>query len=175
MTFLLSIVASVAAGLTIAGMLFFLRERWFAPPELTGRWLVEATTTSSSYRPFLQMRRTYVPMMVADRSSILGSAEIVQEDSIGRQKNLVGRERFLGKLAGRVVANIFEPDLARIHIEESGGARSSTTVMEIKIQAWWRSCPWPILVHGRRPRGPRDLPRRTHRELASCLRKTHVQ
>ena len=125
--------ATILGGLALAVIIFFVREKVFAPKNVTGRWYFEIVTRSSVYQPFLGMRLCYIAVLCRDANRLFGTAEKIFESSSTGDRHYVGSSRTRSLVEGYVQHNYFGPDRIYLHIVESGLARESTNFQDLEF------------------------------------------
>lgn len=128
----INVITTVASGLLLALILFFVKERWFGIPNITGKWYFEKTTLISSYTDYEGMILRYVAVIWREGGKLSGTVEKIYENSVTGEREYVGDKRSRGRLEGYYEVRYFSKDKIYIHIEEKGHGRESTSYFELE-------------------------------------------
>lgn len=133
---LIDISANVLAGVLLALLLFWAREKWFPLPAISGQWYFETRTTESSYAPYRNMTLRYVVVIWREGSKIQGTAEKLWEYSTREgTRSYDGANRTRSKVEGYIEKSYFGPDRMLVHIVEEGHKRESTNFHDLVVTA----------------------------------------
>lgn len=135
LNFLYSFLATVVGGGILAFLFFWLRERIFPLPEVTGRWFFEVRTINSAYNPYKGMNLRYVAMIWREGSRIEGTVEKIYENSSTGERNYEEKNRTRGVVQGFVQKNYFSKDRVVLHVVEDGHGRESTNFYDLTINS----------------------------------------
>ncbi len=130
-TFWADVVATVVGGAILTLLFFWLREKIFPMPKVSGRWYFEIRTVNTSYKPYENMILRYVAMLWREGSRIEGSVEKIYENSSTGERRFVGKNRTRGEISGYIEKNYFCKDRIVIHVIENGHGRESTNFYEL--------------------------------------------
>ncbi|WP_220348126.1 hypothetical protein [Thalassotalea euphylliae] len=125
------VIATLISGPILALFFFFLRERIFGIPDITGKWHFEMTTVNSDYNPYKGMILRYIVVIWREGSKLSGTVEKVYENSSTGEREYVGDKRSRGDLNGYYELNYLSKDKLYIHIKEQGSGRESTNYFEL--------------------------------------------
>lgn len=106
LNFLYSFLATVAGGGFLALLYFWLREKFFPLPRVTGRWYFEIRTVNTTYNPYKGMVLRYIAMLWLEGNCIKGTVEKIYENSSTGERNYVGKNRTRGVVDGFVKKTI---------------------------------------------------------------------
>jgi len=129
-----SLLATILGGLVLAIILFYVREKWFPLPDISGEWAFSTKTIETSYNPYKGMILTYKAILLCEGSSIAGTSEKICENSLAGEKFYTGMDRIRGEISGSIEKKYFSKDRIRIHIIEHGEKRDSTCYHDLKIK-----------------------------------------
>ena len=121
-----TIVGTIIGGLILALILFWVREKLYTPPPVTGRWYFKMCTTVTDYDPYKEMILTYLAIIWREGNNIKGTTEKIHEKSSTGERKYTGEHRILGSIEGCVEKRYFGKDLVFFHIVEDGERRQST-------------------------------------------------
>ncbi len=130
-TFWADVMATILGGAILAALFFWMREKVFPLPEVTGRWYFEMRTVNTSYNPYENMILRYVAMLWREGNRIEGSAEKIYEKSSTGERSFDGKNRTRGKVEGYIEKNYFAKDRFFLHVIEDGHGRESTNFYEL--------------------------------------------
>ena len=129
-----SLLATILGGLVLAFIFFYVREKCFPLPDISGEWNVYTETTETSYDPYKDMLLTYKAVLLCEGSSITGTSEKIYEKSSTKEGNYTGKDRTRGEISGSIDKRYFSKDRVRIHIVEHGDKRDSTIYHDLKFE-----------------------------------------
>ena len=72
--------ATIFGGIALTLIFFFLKEKYFSPPKLTGRWFLEQKTQVTAYVPYEGMVLRYVVMLWLEGNRVEGTAEKIYDN-----------------------------------------------------------------------------------------------
>ena len=121
-----AIVGTVVGGLILALILFWMREKLYPPPPVTGRWYFKMCTTVTDYKPYEEMILKYLAIVWREGNNIKGTTEKIHEKSSDGERKYVGKHRIRGSIEGCIEKRYFGKDLVFFHIVEDGELRQST-------------------------------------------------
>jgi len=128
----IQILATVIGGLVLA-FLFFVSREWIFPyPQFCGAWTSELTTHSSSYRPYDNMKVTYIVLLAQEGAHLSGTGEKVEDQTAEGTHRYVGRHRVRIEISGYVTKRYLGTDEVTFHVTEFGKQRTSSTVHMLK-------------------------------------------
>lgn len=133
MNFLYSFFATVLGGSALALLFFWLKEKIFPLPAVTGRWYFEIRTVNTTYIPYKGMALRYVGMLWREGKCIKGTVEKIYENSSTGERNYVGANRTRGVVDGFVEKNYFSKDRVVLHVVEDGHGRESTNFYNLTV------------------------------------------
>jgi hypothetical protein len=133
LNFLYSFLATVFGGGFLALIFFWLREKFFPAPRVTGRWYFEILTVNTTHNPYKGMKLRYIAMLWSDGRCIRGTVEKIYENSSTGERIYVGKNRTRGVVEGFVEKNYFSWDRVMLHIVEDGHGRESTNFYELIV------------------------------------------
>lgn len=124
--FFCDVFTTFIGGLAVAAALFYLRERAYALPEISGRWYCELITEITGYNPYAGMTLRYEVILCLEGSSVYGTAEkIFESSSTQPHRHYHGSDRKRATIQGYVRKNYFGRDRVHLHIVEAGFRQSS--------------------------------------------------
>jgi len=126
LNFLNSLLSTIIGGGFLTFLFFWLREKVFPLPDITGRWYFEMLTENSAYNPYKGMVLRYVAMLWREGGRIEGTVEKFYEDSSTGKRPFVGKDRTRGRVEGYIQKNYFTRDRIVLHVVEDGHGREST-------------------------------------------------
>lgn len=129
------VIATILGGVVLALLFFWLHERIFPLPKVTGRWYFEMRTTSTSYEPYRDMTLRYVAMLWRVGKRIEGSAEKIYENSSTGKREYIGENRTRSRVEGYIEKNYFDNDRVFLHVIEDGQERESTHFFELRADS----------------------------------------
>lgn len=121
-----SIIATIVGGGMLALLFFWVREKIFPLPDISGRWYIELRTINMSYKPYLGMVLRYVAMIWREGNRIQGTVEKIYENSSNGEREFIGENRTRGVVDGYLEKNYFSKDRLFVHVVENGHGREST-------------------------------------------------
>ncbi len=133
LNFLYSFLATVAGGGFLALLYFWLREKFFPLPRVTGRWYFEIRTVNTTHNPYKGMVLRYIAMLWIEGNCIKGTVEKIYENSSTGERSYVGTNRTRGIVDGFVKKNYFSKDRVVLHIVEDGHGRESTNFYDLIV------------------------------------------
>lgn len=133
LNFLYSFLATVLGGGFLALIFFWLREKFFPLPGVTGRWYFEIRTVNTTYNPYRGMVLRYMAMLWREGKCIKGTVEKIYENSSTGERNYVGTNRTRGVVDGFVEKNYFSKDQVVLHVVEDGHGRESTNFYDLTV------------------------------------------
>ena len=131
-TVAVNLISAVIGGLVLALLFFLMKEKVFPLPDIVGRWYFEIRTENTAYRPFQDMKLTYVVMLWREGHVVHGTVEKIHEDSSTGERDYVGSDRTRGKVRGYIEKNYLGKDRLFLHIVEDG-TRESTHFHELTL------------------------------------------
>lgn len=134
-TVAINLVSAVMGGVLLALLFFVLKEKWFSLPEIAGRWYFETRTEKTAYRPYLDMKLTYVAILWREGHVVYGTVEKIHEDSSTGKIDYVGPKRTRGEVRGYIEKKYmpFSRDRLFLHIVEDR-SRESTYYHELTFR-----------------------------------------
>lgn len=135
LNFLYSLLATIIGGGILAFLFFWIREKIFPLPEITGRWYFEMRTIKSAYTPYNGMILRYVAMLWREGNRIEGTVEKIYENSSTGERNYEGKNRTRGIVNGFVQKNYFSKDRIVLHVIEDGHGRESTNFYDLTFKS----------------------------------------
>ena len=137
-SFALNIAATVIGGVILSLLFFWVKEKVFPIPRITGRWFFEMKTTETSYNPYKDMILQYEAIVSIEGKKIEGTVEKIYEDSSRtREKEYTGKHRTRGLVSGYVEKNYLGKDFVYLYFVEKNKAekiedeRESTTFFKL--------------------------------------------
>lgn len=135
---------AVLAAIIIAIVFFWIRERIFGIPDLSGKWYLKSKTDETVYKPFESMELQHYLFLRLEGNNIRGAAEKVYENSsYGMRKTYsrhvlkyVGEHRRRAKIEGSIQKNIFGSDILTLHATEYGEKRLSTIYCRFELKKY---------------------------------------
>ena len=135
LSLLYSTLATIIGGGILAFLFFWLREKIFPLPEVTGRWFFEMHTINSAYNPFKGMTLHYIAILWREGGRIEGTVEKIHEKSSTGERNYEENNRTRGTVKGFVQKNYFSRDRVVLHITENGHGRESTNFYDLTFNS----------------------------------------
>lgn len=135
--FLADTVAALLGGLLLTTLLFWLGERVFPIPQLSGKWFVQTCTTSTARRSYEGMLLKHEILILQEGATLRGTSEKIYESSSTGRRQYDGVNRARGTASGVANRYIFSKDRVRLHVEEAvldektGRDRVSTTYFDL--------------------------------------------
>lgn len=126
-------IVTILSGFLLALLFFWVREKVFPLPNLTGRWHFEMLTVKTAYKPYEGMVLRYVAMLTRIENKIEGTVEKIYERSSTVERNYVGKDRTRGVVTGYIEKNYFGKDKVFLHVVEDGHGRESTTFFNATV------------------------------------------
>jgi len=126
--FLIQVTSTVIGGSLLTIFFFLAKEKLFRLPQLSGLWTLDSTTALSSYKPYVQMKLTYVLLLAQQGNTIDGTGEKVKEVSLAGEKNYTGKQRTQITIRGYINKRYLSKDRVVFHIQEDGQLRKSSSV-----------------------------------------------
>ncbi len=126
-------VSTIAGGLILALLFFWMRENIFSLPRVMGIWYFEVHTSKTAYIPYKGMILRYTAMLWREGNQIQGTVEKIYEDSSTGQREFVGKNSTRGILEGYLEKKLFSKDRLYLHVVEEGHGRESTSYYDITI------------------------------------------
>ena len=136
LNFLYSLLATIIGGGVLAFLFFWLREKVFPLPKITGRWFFETRTVNSSYKPYKGMILRYVAMLWMEDNRIGGTMEKIYENSSTGERVYEAKNRTRGVIEGFVQKNYFSKDNVVLHVVEDGHGRESTNFYDLTVNSY---------------------------------------
>ena len=124
---------TVLGGVFLATILFFLSERFFSLPTISGSWECQETTQECAHPPYAGMIVWYKITLIQNGLQISGSGEKDREVAANGSRNYKGSDRISIQISGSIEKFYTKPDLIRIHWIENGENRQSSTIHQLKI------------------------------------------
>ena len=125
------VLATVIGGAILSLLFFWVKEKVFPIPRITGRWFFEMKTTETSYNPYKDMILQYEAIVWLEGKKIEGTVEKIYENSSTGERKYIEKNRTRGKISGYVEKNYLAKDLIYLHIVENGHGREYTTFFEL--------------------------------------------
>ncbi|EXH88111.1 hypothetical protein ACJOWW_12160 [Acinetobacter baumannii] len=133
---------AVLAAIIIAIVFFWVRERVFGIPDLSGQWYLRSKTEATAYKPYEKMELQHNLFLRLEGNNIRGASEKIYEDSsYGKRKTHVrhileytGKYRARASIEGSIQKNIFGPDILTLHATEYGEKRQSTIYCRFELK-----------------------------------------
>lgn len=135
LNFLCSLLATVIGGGVLAFLFFWLREKVFPLPKVTGRWFFEMHTINSAYNPYKGMVLRYMAILWREGNRIEGTVEKIYENSSTGEREYVAKNRTRGVIEGFVQKNYFSKDRVVLHVVENGHGRESTNLYDLTVSS----------------------------------------
>lgn len=135
LNFMYSLLATVIGGGTLAFLFFWIREKIFPLPQITGRWFFDMHTLNSAYNPYKGMTLRYIAMLWREGSRIEGTVEKIYENSSTGEREYVAKNRTRGVVQGYVQKNYFSKDRVVLHVIEEGHGRESTNFHDLIVKS----------------------------------------
>lgn len=133
LNFLYSLFATVIGGGILAFLFFWVREKVFPLPQVTGRWFFEMHTVNSAYNPYKGMILRYIAILWREGNRIEGTVEKIYENSSTGEREYEGKNRTRGVVQGYVQKNYFSKDRVVLHVVEDGHGRESTNFYDLIV------------------------------------------
>lgn len=131
--FFASLFATILGGALLTSLLFFLRERAFPFPEISGHWILTTITKHSAYNPYKNLAIKYEIIIWREGSKIKGTGEKFFEISTQGRKEYLGKKRRRTKIEGSVEKNYLKKDKLYMHMTVDDFGRESTYYLEFKM------------------------------------------
>jgi hypothetical protein len=128
------IIASIIAGAILALLFFWMREKYFALPDIAGRWYFEMHTINTLYLPYKGMVLRYVAILYCEGNRVQGTVEKIYEDSSTGKREYIGNNRTRGIVEGYLEKKYFSKDRIFLHVVEEGHGRESTNYHDVTIK-----------------------------------------
>lgn len=128
-------IATILGGIALTLIFFFLKEKCFPPPQLTGRWFLEQKTQVTAYVPYEGMVLRYVVMLWLEGNRVEGTAEKIYENSSTGERTYTGNHRTRSIVSGYVEKRYLGNDKVYLHCVEVGHGRESTNFFELSPAA----------------------------------------
>ncbi|MEC8881100.1 MAG: hypothetical protein VYC49_13220 [Pseudomonadota bacterium] len=135
LNFLYSLLATFVGGATLALLFFWLREKVFPLPKVTGRWFFEMRTIKSAYNPYKGMVLRYIAMLWREGNRIEGTVEKIYENSSTGERYYEEKNRTRGVVEGFIQKNYFSKDRVVLHVVEDGHGRESTNFYHLIVKS----------------------------------------
>ena len=126
--FWIQIASTIIGGIILTFLFFYLKEFVFTLPIMNGLWTFEATTMSTSYNPYKQMKVTYLVLLIQEGNSLSGTGEKIKEIAGGKEHEYPAEKRIHIEIKGQITKHYLTKDQIIFHITESGLKRKSSTV-----------------------------------------------
>ena len=134
-----SFLATILGGLILALVFFYIREKGFPLPDVSGEWTVSSETVETSYKPYIGMLLKYKVIIFCEGPSITGTSEKIWESSSKGEQTYTGRHRIRGEICGSIEKKYLSKDKIKIHIVEHGELRDSTSYHDLIVDKQRRS------------------------------------
>jgi hypothetical protein len=136
------VLEAVLAAIFIALIFFWVREKVFGIPDLSGKWYLKSKTETTAYRPYEKMELQHNLFLRLEGNNIRGASEKIYEDSSYGKRNThirhvlryTGKHRARASIEGSIQKNIFGPDILTLHATEYGEKRQSTIYCRFEIK-----------------------------------------
>ncbi len=125
------VIAALISGILLTFLFFFIKEKLFPIPNITGKWTLEIKIKKTNYKPYKDMILKYSIIIYNIEKNIKGSAEKIYEKSTKEEKEYIGKKRTRAKIEGYIEKKYFGKDKIYLHIIEKGEERESTTFYEL--------------------------------------------
>jgi len=130
------IIATVVGGIILTLLFFFIREKLFPMPKISGKWYLEIKVNETAYKPYKNMLLRFVIMIWVEGSRIKGTSEKIYEElSNGKEYDFIGKERIRSHIDGYIEKKYFGKDKIYLHIVENGKARESTSFYDLVMES----------------------------------------
>ena len=135
--FITDTAAALIGGLLLTALLFWLGERVFPIPQLSGKWFVQTATESTARRSYEGMLLKFEVFIWQEGASLRGTSEKIYESSSTGRRQYEGVNRVRGTVGGVANRYIFSRDRIRLHVvetildEHSNRHRASTTYFDL--------------------------------------------
>lgn len=130
---LYSLTATIVGGAILSLIFFWLREKVFPLPNVSGCWYLQIQTTETAYKPYRAMRLRYIVMLWNEGANVHGTVEKFHEDSSTGRRDYVERDRTRGVVQGHIQKNYFSKDHIALHVVEDGHGRESTNFYHLAV------------------------------------------
>jgi hypothetical protein len=131
--FWIQLAATLAGGIILTILFFLMKEVVFPLPVVNGLWTFEATTISTSYNPYKQMKVTYLILLIQQGNMLSGTGEKIKEIADGKQHEYPSEKRIHIEIKGQITKRYFAKDQITFHIIEYGLKRKSSTVHSLRL------------------------------------------
>lgn len=126
--------STIIGGIFLTLLFFFLREKIFSLPTITGIWECRFVVSESAYNPFKGMSVTYEVVLLQSGGNLVGSGEKDKElSSPNKEMMYTGKGRTQVKISGVIEKRIFGTDRIRIYWDDDGQIRKSAAFFDLKI------------------------------------------
>lgn len=132
---LYSLLATIVGGVILALLFFWLKEKIFPFPKISGQWYFEMRTRNTAYNPYNDMILQYVAMLWLEGNRIKGTVEKIHENSSTGERDYVGINRTRGFVEGAIEKNYFSKDHVVLHVIEDGHGRQSTNFYDLIVKS----------------------------------------
>ncbi|MHA3090971.1 hypothetical protein [Acinetobacter brisouii] len=137
-----NVLEAILAAIFIALLFFWVREKVFGIPDLSGKWYLKSKTETTAYRPYEKMELQHNLFIRLEGNNIRGASEKIYEDSSYGKRNThirhilqyTGKHRARASIEGSIQKNIFGPDILILHATEYGEKRQSTIYCRFEIK-----------------------------------------
>lgn len=133
LSYLYSLLATVSGGALLALLLFWLKEKVFPIPKVTGQWFFQMRTVNTAYRPYNGMILRYIAMLWTEGNRIEGTVEKIYENSSTGERCYEEKNRTRGVVKGFIQKNYFSKDRVELHVIEDGHGRESTNFYSLAL------------------------------------------
>jgi len=127
------VIATFVGGVALTLLFFFVKEKWFPPPQLTGRWYLEQLTQNTAHDPYVGMILRYVVMLCSEGNRVEGTAEKIYEKSSTGERSFAGTNRTRATVSGYVERKYLGKDKIYLHVVEDGHGRKSTHFYDLVV------------------------------------------
>jgi hypothetical protein len=125
--------STVAGGVLLTLIFFFLREFIFSMPTLAGLWECEFVVLDSTYNPYKGMKITHEVVLLQNGAQLTGSGEKDREhSSLNGEMSYSGKGRTQVKVAGVIEKRFLRHDRIQIYWDDDGRMRKSAAFFELK-------------------------------------------
>lgn len=129
--FITNVAATIIGGVALSILFFWVKEKLFPLPKVTGRWHFEQITKETAYNPYKNMILRYVAILCREGNKIEGTAEKIYENSSTGERTYAGSDRTRAVITGYIEKNYLGKDYIFLHVVEKGHARESSYYCEL--------------------------------------------
>lgn len=124
---------TLISGALLTFIFFFLREKVFPLPDVSGRWYVEVKTINTAYKPYENMVLRFDVLLWCEGSNLRGTAEKAYEISSTGERKYVGADRVISDIDGFIEKKYLGTDRLVLHFTERGKLRESSSFQDINF------------------------------------------